>query len=260
MLAVLRRAWRDTKQSIGLKWQTFAHYLAIPGLAVLLLWLLLGKQQAMDEIWIVGCYVAVAFLLFFFSFLWHLWLAPYNLMNDKINKLDGKQNRPRTSSPDYWTPNVDHWKGTKTFKLGDAASLWAGVRPLDPIEDDRAAGKFAELSGAVINGEIASRPGGLRSFFDMLEGKRPWPGYSYPISAIALRRYADVTNDVPPFLRSVEVPPEPAPEPEPEGEKGDKEVKRDDTRKPGDQTGTRPCGRDAGETGAGASAKPQPTT
>ena len=120
------------------------------------------------------------------------------------------------SSPDYRQPNVKHWEGTKTFKLGDAACLWVGVRPHDPIEDDRAAGKIAQLSGAMMCGEIPYNPaGGLRAITNLMEGKRrPWPEYSLPISAVALRKYADAVNDVPPFLQSIEVPPDPEPEEE----------------------------------------------
>ena len=211
MLHVLRRAWRDTKQSIGLKWQTLVHYVVVPGLTVLLLWFLLGKEQAMDEIWIVGCYLAVAFLLLVFSFLWNLWLAPYRLINEKMDQRGVR----RPLSPDYRKPNVKNWEGTKTFKLGDAACLWVGVRPRDPIEEDQAAGKFAQLSGAMMSREIPYNPG---VFFFLTSGKEPWPTYAQSVSAVSLRRYADQIGDVPPFLQSVVVPQEP-----------EKEVDQDET-------------------------------
>ena len=166
----------------------------------------------MDEVWVFGCYLAAVFLLFVFSFGWNLWLAPYRLLNEKMDQRSVRH----PSSPDYRQPNVKHWEGTKTFKLGDAACLWVGVRPHDPIEDDRAAGKIAQLSGAMMCGEIPYNPaGGLRAITNLMEGKRrPWPEYSLPISAVALRKYADAVNDVPPFLQSIEVPPDPEPEEE----------------------------------------------
>ena len=161
----------------------------------------------MDEVWVFVFWLAAVFLLFVFSFGCNLWLAPYRLINKKMDQRSVRH----PLSPDYRQPNVKHWEGTKTFKLGDAACLWVGVRPHSPIDDDRAEGKFALLSSAMISGEIPYRPGGLRALTNALEGKRPWPEYSYPVSAIYLRKYADRTNDVPTFLQSVEVPPDPEP-------------------------------------------------
>ena len=202
MLDVFRRAWRDTKQSIGLKWQSLVHYLVIPGLTVLLLWFLLGKEQAMDEIWIVGCYLATAFLLFVFSILWNLWLAPYRMLKDHpVGK----------SSPDSDPEpfDVQNWEGISPLKLGDAACLWIGVQPHEPIENDKALAMFKRLSGAMMTREIHYNPGGILSFMNALDGKRPWPEHSQWVHTISLRRYADQVGDVPPFLQSVVVPQEP---------------------------------------------------
>ena len=171
--------------------------------------------EASDIVFYGLAFVGVAVLPLF---LVNLWLAPYRLMNEKMDQRSVR----RPSSPDYRQPNVKHWEGTKTFKLGDAACLWVGARPRDPIEDDRATGKFAQLSSALMRGEIPYRPGGLRVFSDLIEGKRPWPGYSHPVSAVALRRYADAIDEVPKFLQSVEVPPKP----EPAEEQADEEPKR----------------------------------
>ena len=220
------RAWRETKGSYGLTWGAAVRTILSVAAGLGLVWAVFGLPEAMNEGALYALYILAAIGAGFVPlFLWNLWLAPYRLMNEKIER-----SVRRTSSPDYWTPNVDHWAGTKTFKLGDAASLWVGVRPGNPIEDDRAAGKFAELSGAMMRGEIHYAPGGLRGLTNFLEGKRPWPEYSQPISAIALRRYADAKNDVPAFLQSVEVPPDP--EPEPEDDKTIEKRESDDTGKP----------------------------
>ena len=110
MLDILRRAWGDAKRSFGLRWQSFVHYFIVPGLAVFLLWLLLGRKQAMDEIWIFGCYLAAVFLLFVFSFLWNLWLAPYRMLKEEVDKL------PKSSGITIHGPlaqgfNVKNWEG-----------------------------------------------------------------------------------------------------------------------------------------------------
>ena len=48
----------------------------------------------------------------------------------------------------------------------------------------------------------------------VISGETPLPKETEMLSAIDLRRYADSTRHVPPFLQSVEVPVEKSPEPD----------------------------------------------
>ena len=164
-------------------------------------------KEASDIVFYIVAFFGVAFVPLF---LWNLWLAPYRLLSERIKENTSKGlQATATLGKRPGELNVKHWEGTKTFKLGDAACLWVSVRPHDPIEDDRAEGKFAQLSSAMMRGDIPYKPGGLRAIANLIEGKGPWPVYSHPVSSIALRKYADETNDVPKFLQSVDVPAEP---------------------------------------------------
>ena len=216
MLDILRRAWGDAKRSFGLRWQSFVHYVIVPGLAVFLLWLLLGRKQAMDEIWIFGCYLAAVFLLFVFSFLWNLWLAPYRMLKEEVDKL------PKSSGITIHGSlaqgfNVKIWEGIPVFQLGDAACLWVGIQPHDPIESEKALAMFKRLSGAVVSGQLKCSAG-FGGLNNLLFGRPWWPEHAQRVSAINLKRHADNIGKVPPFLQAVEVPPEDKPSEEKDAE------------------------------------------
>ena len=214
MQNILKRAWTDTLSGLGVSHFSLPRILiwaAVSITFVILIWWWRGRPEAMKEASDIALNVAAIFGVAFAPlFLWNLWLAPYRLLSERIKGINSKSLQATVSlvkRPGEF--NVKHWEGTKTFKLGDAACLWVNVRPHDPIEDDRAQGKFAQLSGAMMRSEISYTPRGFRMFANLLEGKQLWPEYSHPVSAIALRKYADKTNDVPKFLQSVDVPPEP---------------------------------------------------
>ena len=213
MQNILKRAWTDTLSGLGLSHFSLLRiiiWLAVSITFVILISWWRGRLEAMKEASDIALYVVAFFGVAFALFLWNLWLARYRLLSERIEGINSKslqataslRKRPREF-------NVKHWEDTKTFKLGDAACLWVNVRPHDPIEDDRAQGKFAQLRAAMMSGEIPYTPRGLRMLANLLVGNRLWLEYSHPVSAIALRKYADKTNDVPKFLQSVDVPPEP---------------------------------------------------
>ena len=214
MWDILNRAWGDTLVGLGLSHFSPLRLLkwAIVSTAfVSLIWWWRGRSEAMKEVSDIALYVVAFFGVAFIPlFFWNLWLAPYRLLSERIKENPSKGLKATaTLGKRLGELNVKHWDGTKTFKLGDAACLWVNVRPYDPIDDDRAAGKFAQLSSAMMSSDIPYSPGGFRAIANLLEGKRPWPEYSYPVSALTLRKYADKINDVPKFLQSVDVPPEP---------------------------------------------------
>ena len=223
MWSILKRAWRNTLAGLGISdfsWGRLLLWAFVSAAFVSLIWLLRGKDAAMTEFSDIAYYALVFVVIAVLPiFLWNLWLAPYSLLSDRLDELckgGGLLVPTKRFSQPAGQLNVNHWDGTKTLKLGDAACLWVNVRPYDPIDDDRAAGKFAQLSSTMMRGDIPYQPVGLRALTSFLEGMRPWPEYSYPVSAIALRKFADKINDVPKFLQSVEVPPEPEPETETE--------------------------------------------
>ena len=108
MWNILQRAWRDTRKSVGLKWRTLVHYIVIPALAVLSLWFVVGKKQAMDEIFVVLCYILIATLLFLLSFLYNLWLAPYKILNERLDKVSDAQTSPKAGDEEAARRSRNH--------------------------------------------------------------------------------------------------------------------------------------------------------
>lgn len=213
------RAFRDTTKSYGLTLGTGIRSALVPLATFFLVHQVMGGKEAMSEGMILALSALAAVGAGFLPlFLWNLWLAPYKILKEEIDKKDGGITLRGDLRPSF---SAGNWNGIRVFQLGDAACLWAGVRPHKPIDNDKALAIFKRLSGAMMRGEIPyNYAAGLRAIAGLLEGKRPpWPEHSYPISAIDLRKYADATNDVPRFLRSVEVPPnlEPETDSEPEG-------------------------------------------
>ena len=116
MRNILQRAWRDTRKSVGLKWRTLVHYIVIPGLAVLFLWFVVGKKQATDEIFVVLCYILIATLLFLLSFLWNLWLAPYKILNERLDKVSDTQTLPKADDEEATMRSRLHIKQQDTLR------------------------------------------------------------------------------------------------------------------------------------------------
>ena len=170
---IVRRAWGDTKRSVGRRWQTLVHYLVVPALPIPL-WLTLGRKQAMDDIWLLGgFYLAGIFLLVVVSFLSNLWLAPYRMLNEKVDKLTKSSGITIHRSPAQGI-NVKNWEGMSEFQLGDAACLWVGIQPYNPIESEDALAMFKHLGSAVMSGQLKC-DAGLAGKLNILAGKHGWP-------------------------------------------------------------------------------------
>ncbi len=137
---------------------------------------------------------------------WNLWLAPYRLMRERLDKAIADGKLPSAHPPTQLTPAViAQLDKTPVYKLGDAACLWVGLEPHNPIKDPRALARFHQLSGAARAGHLPG-PDGLTAVAYALNARAWWPTHDHPVSAVALRRYAEHLGDVPAFLASVEVP------------------------------------------------------
>ena len=166
-----------------------------------------GWHAAVSEVqlWVFYTVVPIAGLLLLVMLV-NAWLAPYRLMHERLDKAIADGALPSAHPITPLVPaDIAHLNGTSTFKLGDAACLWVGLRPHDPIADPRAVATFTRLSGAVMEGRL---PGsrGLAYMLSAVSGHPMWPSYEHPVSALDLRRYADRDGNVPPFLQSVSLP------------------------------------------------------
>ena len=205
---VIKRAWVETLLHLGVSDFSLFRLLlwaAVSAAFVCLIWIARGGPEAMTEAWDIALYclafIGVAFLP---VFVWSLWLAPYGLLKEEIDRLP-KAVGPTLRGSLSTGFNLSDWEGVRVFQLGDAACLWVGVEPHSPISHPKALAMFKRLSGEVVGGRLQCNTGwaGLSNLFG---GEPWWPKHPQTVSAISLRRYADGIGEVPPFLRSVVVP------------------------------------------------------
>ena len=99
MRSPLFRAWQEIIGSFGVTWRTVARFILGSGAAVGLIYLVLGEGSAMSEAWVILLsLLAAAGACFLPTFLWNLWLAPYNILaeqnkhiNERIDNIDNAQ-------------------------------------------------------------------------------------------------------------------------------------------------------------------------
>ena len=164
----------------------------------------------MNEVWtfLYGCLVFVV-AVFVPTFLYNLWLAPYRLIEKRLDKELSGSKRAVSGSPKEPQPaNVALYQNHKTLSLYEAACLWVEIEPHDPITDQGAAAKLSFLKGAVRNDELicAWRSSWTR-IYDIVHGiKDKTPTDYQEVSVVKLRQYAEKTGGVPLFLRHVSLP------------------------------------------------------
>ena len=154
------------------------------------------------SIWEGGLYSFLIFiaLVFFPCFLWNLWLAPYRILEEQINRID--ENRgPKTIKLTDFSGYIRY----QDIELYGAACLWEGFEPHYPIKDSKILARLGELRSAVRKKVLSSKWG--PTLQDIARGvSNPSLPDDYPVSIIALRKYADSIGDVPVFLQHVSVP------------------------------------------------------
>ena len=92
MQNILQRAWRDTYRSYGLSRQEIARKAVAAIGTVGILYLIFGGDVATSEAWVIAAtLVAAAAGTFVPEFLWNLWLAPYRIMHDQLDKIAAAQ-------------------------------------------------------------------------------------------------------------------------------------------------------------------------
>ena len=96
MRQIIARAWKDTAQSYGLTWGTGIRSLLVPFATFTLIYKVLGGPTAVSEAWTIGlsglAAVSVGFLPFF---LWNLWLAPYKILDERLDEVTSTQTPPK---------------------------------------------------------------------------------------------------------------------------------------------------------------------
>ena len=164
----------------------------------------------MNEVWTLLYWCLVfSVAVFVPTFLYNLWLAPYRLLEKRLdNELTGSKRAVSGSPKEPQPANVAFYQNHKTLSLYEAACLWVEIEPHDPITDQGATAKLSFLKGAVRNDELicAWRSSWTR-IYDIVHGiKDKSPTDHQEVSMVALRRYAEKIGNIPLFLRHVSLP------------------------------------------------------
>ena len=100
MRRLIVRAWRDTLVSRGISafspLRLVVPWLLASGAVVVAMWLIRGPSEAMTEAVDIAIYVfAGGGVVFVATFLWHLWLAPYRVLNERLDKIAHAHEQPK---------------------------------------------------------------------------------------------------------------------------------------------------------------------
>ena len=159
----------------------------------------------MEEMTMVGIAVISGLTPIAILFLWNLWLAPYRLMEERLEEslASGKLPAP---TPVPIEIDVAAYKGYPNFLLYEAACLWVEIEPHYPVEHSMAKIKLGQLKSAIRGHELyCVKRGGLAALYVAMNGGSGWTDHEQ-VSSVELRQYADRIGDVPKFLQHVQVP------------------------------------------------------
>ena len=92
MRILLKRAWQETAKSYGLTLETGIRWILVPLATFILLYTVLGGAKAVSDGWTLGLSGLAAVCAGFLPlFLWNLWLAPYKILNERLDEVASTQ-------------------------------------------------------------------------------------------------------------------------------------------------------------------------
>ena len=95
MRKIIARAWKDTARSYGITWGAAIRVVIAPAATLYLGYTVLGETRAMSDAWTFVLNGAAFLLVGFLPlFLWNLWLAPYKILNERLDKIPDAQAPP----------------------------------------------------------------------------------------------------------------------------------------------------------------------
>ena len=207
----LKIAFCKTKSAFLFNWGVPTGLIIVPAVFVMLIYFWRGEHdatnEAVDIVLYFVAYILVILVAIILTFLHYLWLAPFIVMNGRLDNAIGSESLSHKAEfKEVSHVDVSLWNGTQVFQLGDAACLWVEVEPHNPITDVKAKAAFTRLSGAMKSGQLPYTINAFTTLVGAASGESVWPKHTQVVFAISLRKYADQTGSVPLFLQSVEVP------------------------------------------------------
>ena len=216
MWEILEQAYTDTRKSLGWSLGNVIRTLLVAAGTIYIYFAFFEQEKAISEVIDWGIPVAASiFFVLVPTFLWNLWLAPYRLME---KRLDSEINGIKTSmefvpSDDIKEPDkvdVSYYQNHENLSLYEAACLWVGIEPHHPIRDQKARAKLSHLKGAIRSHKLNCEWGNtFTRFVDNVNGSQArTPSDNQQVSMVNLRQYAEMIDDIPLFLWNIKLPPE----------------------------------------------------
>ena len=153
----------------------------------------LGYEEAMDELRILAVYVLTPIgALAGLGFLWNLWLAPFKLLDEKID--DIQVSATAESKKVQKVPNVTpakpaDWRHAVELALYQVAELSGGISPHLTSEgsNDRARATYSELKASLRSGKLKGHGENVNMYTRIRRDN--------------LQKYFEGRNDCPEFLK-----------------------------------------------------------
>ena len=120
MRLLLKRAWQETAKSYGLTWGAGIRSLLVPLATFFLLYTVLGGPKAVSDGWTLGLSGLAAVCAGFLPlFLWNLWLAPYKILNERLDEVASAHTPPKKVDEEAERRSRNHVRNQGTrFDMG----------------------------------------------------------------------------------------------------------------------------------------------
>ena len=181
---------------LGWNWRTIGAGVLLVVIGKTIIVLRLGLEPAMISLmdWVYAGVIPVT-ATFLILFVYNLCLAPLRIAREEL----ARQPTPSRKA------DILLYQGLGRYRLDEAACLWCGIEPEDPVTESRAKARLARLKHDYIDGKIRIYEDDGMNAASVLLGKfvGASPPNSQRATAISLRQYAERIGDVPEFLQSV---------------------------------------------------------
>ena len=191
-MRVFHRSTSDTLAVFGRGWKKIFITFLLLIVGIVLGFLFLGYERAMDELRILALYTFGPIgMVVSVVFLWNLWLAPFRLMEDKFDEFATNVHSLDTVVKAPEAPDLERWKRVSSLKLYQVAELCGGISPgVGPSverSNDASRAIYSELQAAHTSGD--------------LKVGDEWAHEYTPIKRKDLQEYFLGRDDCPEFLK-----------------------------------------------------------
>ena len=211
MGSIFKCALKDTYAEFSLTVNSMVNNFLVFVFSMLLFWFSHGQDKAIAEFIDASLILGAILLSLILIFLKNLWLAPYRIMEDRLSAIENGAISQNGLSVPPSAADCSLYLKHNNYLLYEAACLWVGLEPHHPIATPSARAKMSQLKSAIRDNQLRCYwENVLTRIVESANGtNQRSPNDNQKVSAVALRRYAEYIDDVPEFLKHIQLPPEP---------------------------------------------------